>query len=583
MADYKIASTPARLTADATRKLPRTVLLIVGVVYILAGLFLRDPWKTDDVVGIAAMLQAVNAIDLSAWLLPHLDKTEIIPQGPFTSAVGALFIIILKPFFALFTSETNAIIIASRIPNLLWFAITCASVWYGTYLLGRRPEPQPLKLPFGGEPDVRDYGRMLADAALLLTVATIGILWLTHETSVASALIAFNALSFYAMARLLDRSVSGSITLGVALGIVFLIRGWIGFIPIVCAVLICFNPRSLFWHKRNYLFLSLAIAFMIIAGWFVWAQNTAPYLNQLWIGWQKSLFTLPNTTNISRAMRDLPWFLWPTWPLAIIAIWQWRKWLNAPHILLPISLGFVPFIFIFLHSNSTELDYSLMAVPSAILAAFSIPTLRRGFVNSVDWFAVMCFSLTITTVWFGWFALQTGFPPKISHNITRLISGYEITIAWLPLIIALIGTIAWIALVRWRLIHKPLALWRGTVLSAGGLIITWLLLATLWMPVLDYARSYRQLSGQIANVLDTNNAKCVRNLGIASGQAASFYVFNNISFTYDIKCPFVLQQTSIEKVRSRTVFTPSNAQVLWQGKRRADRSEMFRLLRIQVP
>src|SRR3546814_18377445 len=80
------------------------------------------------------------------------------------------------------------------------------SIWYGTYLLGRRPEPQPLALPFGGEPTVRDYGRMIADAVLLLIVATVGIVWRMHETSEVPALIAFPALAYYSVARLLDRS-----------------------------------------------------------------------------------------------------------------------------------------------------------------------------------------------------------------------------------------------------------------------------------------------------------------------------------------------------------------------------------------
>src|SRR3546814_3152348 len=79
-------------------------------------------------------------------------------------------------------------------------------------------------LPFGGEPTVRDYGRMIADAALLLIVATVGILWRTHETSEVPALIAFQALAFYAAARMLDRPFSGAITLGLALAAAFLTR-----------------------------------------------------------------------------------------------------------------------------------------------------------------------------------------------------------------------------------------------------------------------------------------------------------------------------------------------------------------------
>src|SRR3546814_14953684 len=67
----------------------------------------------------------------------------------------------------------------------------------------------------------------------------------------------------------------------------------------------------------------------------------------------------------------------------------------------------------------SEPEYSLLAVPCAILAAFALPTLRRGVVNSLDWFAVMCFSLTTATVWLGWIALQTGWPRQIAPHRSR--------------------------------------------------------------------------------------------------------------------------------------------------------------------
>ncbi|HWL29043.1 MAG TPA: glycosyltransferase, partial [Burkholderiaceae bacterium] len=220
-------STPARLTATATVKLPRLFLLVIGVIYILAGLFFRDPWKTDDVVGLATMLTALND-DGHAWLLPQIGVLAHAQDGPLATWVGALSIWAFTPFFQMYTSQLDAMIIASRLPNLLWFALLTSSVWYGTYLLGRRPEPQPLALPFGGEPTVQDYGRMIADAALFLIVATVGIVWRMHETSEVPALIAFQALAFYAVARMLDRPASGALTLGVALAAAFLTRGWIG-------------------------------------------------------------------------------------------------------------------------------------------------------------------------------------------------------------------------------------------------------------------------------------------------------------------------------------------------------------------
>src|SRR5690606_9973901 len=107
------------------------------------------------------------------------------------------------------------------------------SVWHCAYLLARRPEAQPLRLPFGGEPSPADYGRMIADAALLLTVATVGITWRMHETSEVPAMIALQALALYSLVRMFDRPASGAILLGLSLGACFLARGWLGALPVM--------------------------------------------------------------------------------------------------------------------------------------------------------------------------------------------------------------------------------------------------------------------------------------------------------------------------------------------------------------
>ncbi|NYT59691.1 glycosyltransferase [Alcaligenaceae bacterium] len=575
-------STPARLTTHATVKLPRLFLLGVGLIYILAGLFFRDPWKTDDVVGLATMLTAVKEGG-QALLLPQIGVLAHAQDGPLITWVGAFCIWLFSPFFELFVIPLDAAIIASRLPNFLWFGLLTASVWYGTYLLGRRPEPQPLALPFGGEPTPAAYGRMIADAALLLLVATVGIIWRMHETSEVPALIAFQALAFYSVARMLDHPASGSITLGLALAAAFLTRGWIGSLPIMLAVLFIFMPGSALWRQKKWLLLTAALSTFLILLWWIPAKNTSEYWTLNWLLWNTTAFGWPVYKEALTALRDLPWFLWPTWPLAILAIWRWRSWLTAPHIWLPLMFVVWPLVALVFLADSFEPEYSLLAVPSAILAAFSLPTLRRGIVNSLDWFAVMCFSLTAATVWLGWIALQTGWPEQISHNIARQTRGYDVYISWPSVFVAILGTLAWAALVRWRLYSKPAGLWRGTVLSAGGLIATWLLLVTLWMPALDYVRSYRTVSGHLAAALKIHQqpGECVRTQGLGTGQRASFLVFNDIDFTYSSECTLVLQQTSPQDLAAGTAAYSGTGTVLWMGQREPERYEVFRLLRLR--
>jgi len=576
-----IRSTPARLTATAAAKLPRLFLLAVGLVYILAGLFYRDPWKTDDVTGLATMLTALSG-EPHAWLLPQIGHLAQSQDGPLVTWVGATSIEIFRPLLEFFFDPLDAAIIASRLPNILWFGILTASIWYGTYLLGRRAEAQPLALPFGGEPDARDYGRMLADAALLLIVATVGIVWRMHETSEVPALIACQALAYYAVARMLDHPVSGAVTLGVALGAAFLARGWLGALPLVLATPFIFLPGGLLAGERKWLLVSALICATLMLLWWIPAREFGPYWTNSWLQWTRHAFSLPHPRAWMSILRDLPWFLWPTWPLALLALWRWKGWFGAPHILIPLGFLAGAGLVLLASADPFEPEYSTLAVPCAVLAAFALPTLRRGIVNTLDWFAVMCFSLTAATVWLGWIALQAGWPRQIAENISLQTHGYDIHVAWPATAIAVLGTLAWIVLVRWRLHSHPNGLWRGTALSAGGLITTWLLLATLWMPVLDYIRSYREVSASLAQALAQYRrpGECVRTQNLGTGQRASFLVFNDIEFSFDSRCTLVLEQVSPASLSAGTAEYAHHP-ALWHGRRGPDRHEMFRLLRLK--
>jgi 4-amino-4-deoxy-L-arabinose transferase-like glycosyltransferase len=557
----------------ATAKLPRLILLGLLLAYIVAGLFMRDPWKTDDAVGLATMITAIREGGIT-WLLPQVGLLAHAEEGPLITWVGAICIWLFGPLIG--------DIPAGRLPNLLWFTVTTTSVWYGTYLLGRRAEAQPLALPFGGEPEPRDYGRMLADAALLLLLATVGILQRTHETTVVPAIMAWQALAFYSLARSVDRPFTGCTTLGIALAASFLTRGWVGAIPIMVGALLAFYPRGQLWRCRRWLPWAALVTAVLILAWWIPASQSSEYWIRNWKIWNSSSFAVPSWHDMGRTLRDLPWYLWPTWPLALLAVWRWRSWVYAPHIWLPLTLLACSALVLFGLEEASDSEYVLLAVPCAVLAAFSLPTLRRGVVNTLDWFAVMCFSLTAATVWLGWVALHFHWPAQISRNIARQTTGYEPVISWVAFALALAFTLAWVALVVWRLSVKPQALWRGTVLSAGGLTVTWILLVLLWQPAVDYARSYRTVSGQLAQALEQNlrPGECVRGLSLGSGQRASFLIFNNLTFTFDAKCTLILQQTTNQSLRDGTAAYSEGADVLWQGGRRADRQEMFRLLRV---
>lgn len=565
------------MTAPATVKLPRLILFVLALSYIVAGLLGRDPWKTDDVVGLASMVSALHGG--TGWLTPHIGPLGLAQDGPLAMWVGG-------GLLALFGSLLGDIV-ASRLANLIWFLLTLASLWYGTYLLGRRTEAQPLALPFGGEPSVKDYGRLLADSATLLLLATIGILSRLHETSIVPAHIACHALAFFALARMLDKPKSGAALLAVALAGVFFSRAWPGLIPVLFALLFAIHPRSGLWQKRHYILGAIVIASAIITTWWTLATRADPNWIEAWRHWNSARLGLPEFEIAMRPLRDLPWFLWPIWPLAMLALWQWRRWITAPHIWLPLAFLLGVLLTLPVLQEPGEPEYVLFVMPLAALAAFALPTMRRGVINALDWFALMCFSVTIVCVWIGWFALHFGIPKQISLNIARLTVGYEPQLLWWPVVAAALVTLCWIALIVWRLRLRPTVLWRGSLLCASGLTLTWVLSVLLWLPPLDYVRSYRPMSAQVKQALERAVAEsglpnCMRAQGLSLGPRASFYVFDGLTFTYDSRCPFVLQQTTLKRITDGSAGYSDVATVLWQGSRGADRYDRYRLLRVST-
>jgi 4-amino-4-deoxy-L-arabinose transferase-like glycosyltransferase len=178
-------------------------------------------------------------------------------------------------------------------------------------------------------------------------------------------------------------------------------------------------------------------------------------------------------------------------------------------------------------------------------------------------------------------------PKQISLNIARLTTGYEPHIAWWSVIAAVFATLCWVGIVIWRLRWNPTVLWRGSLLCASGVTITWVLLVLLWMPAVDYVRSYRPMSAEIKQVLTLlsntpGQMACLRSQGVGLGPQASLYVFDNIKITYDTQCPFLLQQTTRKKLAEGLAGYSENTPVLWTGSRGADRFDRYRLLRVPV-
>lgn len=162
----------------------------------------------------------------------------------------------------------------------------------------------------------------------------------------------------------------------------------------------------------------------------------------------------------------------------------------------------------------------LLGLPAlAALAAFALPTLQRSVTALIDWFTLLFFSGCAVTIWVVWIAMQTGVPAKPAANVARLAPGFEPGFSLVAFAVALGATLCWAWLVKWRAGRHRAAIWKSLVLPAGGAALCWLLLLTLWLPLLDYARSYKKLALDVARA--TGTPECVEVHGISLAQVAA--------------------------------------------------------------
>ncbi len=458
---------PAIVPERGAQRLPRLALLLFCAAYVLPGLFGRDPWRHADLTAYGFM--ASLAQGHAPWWQPAI--AGIPAEGGLLSYwLGALAIQGL-PWLDAAT--------AARLPFGLALVGVLALVWYSSFHLARTEAAQPVAFAFGGEAHGVDYARALADGALLALMASLGLLQLGHETTPEMIQLLACALLGYGLAAapyrvhkarlallialpMLSAAGAPAIALGLGLG----------------SVLLC-------WMS-SYAQVRRLLPWILVA-------MLAGALTAWWLGaWAWRLGYAVHAKEPLRFISLLAWFGWPAWPLAVWTLWRWRQHWQHRHVSVPVLGVAVPLLASLLMDGSDRA--LLLSLPAlAVLASFALPTLQRSVSAAMDWFAVFFFSAAALFIWIYYSAMQLGWPAQPLANIRKLVLGFEPSFAALPLLLALLASIAWLALVRWRTARHQHALWKSLVLPAGGVALLWLLAMTLWLPLLDYARSNKPL------------------------------------------------------------------------------------------
>ncbi len=557
--------TPAIVAQGAVRRLPRTALLLLCLAYVVPGFVGREPWKNADIAAFGHMFELARG--QASWLAPTLvgqppEFDALLPYwlGAWAMQLAPAWVV---PDFA------------ARIPFIMLLALTLTATWYGVYSLARSPRAQPVSFAFGGEANPTDYARAMADGGLLALVACLGLAQFSHETTPSLAQVGFTAFSFYGMAALASRPLVAAPTLltgmtGLALSGAPSMALLFGVGGLALSVFDRDPPSDTSSGPRWHEVAILAAALLVTAG-LSWALG-------LW-HWRIESGLARNWQSQGRLML---WFTWPAWPLALWTLWRWRRQLASRHVALPLWFTLVALAATWVTPSS---DRSLLlALPAlATLAAFALPTLSRSVAALIDWFTLLFFSGCAVVIWVIWISLQTGIPAKPAANVARLAPGFEPSFSMLAFVSALAATIAWGWLVRWRTGRHRVAIWKSLVLPASGAALCWLLLMTLWLPVLDYARGYTPLVRAVMRQMDQPG--CVEVFGLTRAQVAAFRYHGGMELRPAVgrpTCPWLLVAGPLQAVMPLALDTRDWQQVA--GIRRpSDANENVLIYRKAVP
>jgi hypothetical protein len=222
-----------------------------------------------------------------------------------------------------------------------------------------------------------------------------------------------------------------------------------------------------------------------------------------------------------------------------------------------------------------------LAAPRAVLAAFGAASVRRTMESATDWFAIVTFSFVAAVGWAYYVAMMTGSPRAMAASISRLTPGFAPPADAPAIAAAGLASAVWIAVVVWRVARHPAALWRGPLLLAVGMTTLWLLLNALFLPAINYSRSYAPLARAIRQQIVSAGgaAACVYGYRLRPAHRALLAYHGGIRFSRgNEECDLVLQRDQ-RNTGLDDAPPAGDWRVVWEDRWAARPNEVFRLYR----
>jgi 4-amino-4-deoxy-L-arabinose transferase-like glycosyltransferase len=527
--------------AKVGEKAKTKLLLVLCTIWLCMGLIGHAPWKPFESHTISTIK---TVLDSGNVLAPNSASNAYMVNPPLYYVSAAVVGKLLNPLLPLHD--------AARITTGLWMIITLLMIG----MTGREL-----------------WGSGFGRQTTFVFIGSMGLVLSAHTLMPAVSALTGLATCFYALALCKRRPYRASLLLGLGLATSFLSTG---LQPLAIILGTCLALPCLFSAWRNIRYAKVIVMALITASplIFGWAMLCLYFhTDVLYRWWVLSLGQFKHGEHLY-FLRTLLWYAWPALPLAAWGLWRYRTQLTSQSQFQLILTFFVIAWAIIGFGEEKDVFALPLLIPLTAMAGGSIETLKRGTAGALSWFGLILFGLISALIWLGWYAMLTGNPAKIKVRMMFLSGLEQLHFNLFAFIFAMLVTLIWLfATFRTQYSNRSSATnW------AIGMTCVWTLLMSLWLPLIDSARSYHDLFTSLKKALPTKYA-CVNTQGVGEAQRDLLHYYANIkSYNFETESSLNCDLYLIQDEKNRDKIEPgADWKLIWSGNRVTERRENFRL------
>ena len=524
------------------------LLVLTCAVWASPGRVGHDPWKPDEAYTFGLVYHMVQTGD---WTVPMLGGEPFVEKPPIYFIAAAWFASAFAGWMPLHDGARMATVFFMAITGL-FTALTARAL------------------------NNRSRGLL----SVLVLLGSIGLVPKAHQLITDMALLCGFAMGFYGFAIGRERPWAGGFFLGTGVGLGFMSKGLLG--PGTLGLLAIVLPLvSRQWRQRNY-FLCLVVSVFVMLPWLtIWPWLLYQQSQDLFDEWffvqnwgrfhGSARLGFPNERGFY--LKIMPWYGWPAWPMAAWAMWRRGRDVWAlPRLQLPAISFAVVLLVLSLAGEGREVYGLPLLLPLALLAVAGADGLRLAAVRTLDRFGLVVLTILAGAMWLGWLCLVLKWPSDWAAWISNRLH-YQSTLPFMPpgfamAVAASLVCVATIIAARHDE-RRPIINW------TTGVALLWALAMTLWLPIFDQQKSYRQMMTSMYTALP-DDFDCLASSSLGEPQRAMLdYYFGLVTWRLENgeggDCRLLLVQGDTRGFHINT----SPYTKLWEGARPADSSERY--------